>query len=152
MQTSDATWDAAGSVFRFTYGGTTSRNPDATSTSYATDGHNDIGYANKGASLYQAATTVTRSGTTITEVDTTINTYYGHTTVGAAGSFDVQDEITHEFGHWLRLIDLTSSSSPSYCGGSSESTMCGSIPSVGDTNRRSLRTTDRTDIQAVYGT
>jgi hypothetical protein len=152
FKAADATWDAAGSVFRFTYAGTTSRNPNVNSSSYSRDGYNDIAYYNGGATGYTAATRVSVSGTTIIEVDTTQNIYYGHTTVGAAGSYDVQDEMTHEFGHWLNLSDLTSSSSPSYCGTSSLSTMCGAAASIGDTNRRSLRTDDKNGIKAIYGT
>lgn len=55
MRTADSTWDAAGSVFRFNYAGTTSRNPNVWSSSYSSgssggnDGYNDIGYYNNGA-------------------------------------------------------------------------------------------------------
>ena len=154
MRTADSTWDAAGSVFRFNYAGTTSRNPNVWSASYTNDGYNDIGYYYNSTSTAVATTQVWATGTTIEEVDVTFNTYYGLTTVGASGSYDVQSMMTHEFGHWLRLLDynITATGSPSYCNSSSEATMCGTPMSVGDTNMRSLRTDDKNGIKAIYGT
>lgn len=154
MKASDATWDAAGADFSFSYAGTTTRNPNVWSSSYTYDGHNDIGYYYNSASTSIASTTTWRVGTTIIEADTTFNTYYGHTTVGAAGKHDIQNTMTHEFGHWLRLldVDISSTGSPDYCNSSSESTMCSEPKSVGDTNMRSLRTDDKNGIKSIYGT
>lgn len=152
MKSSDATWDSAGSVFRFTYGGTTTRNPNIWSTSYTYDGYSDIGYYYNPASTAVAATSEWGTGSTITEVDTTFNTYWGLTTVGVAGSYDVQSTMTHEFGHWLKLDHVTSSSSPSYCGTTSLATMCKNFYSLGDTYFRTLNTDDKNGIKAIYGT
>jgi hypothetical protein len=148
MRTSDATWDASGSRFRFNYAGTTSRNPNI--WSYSSDGYSDIGYTDAGNNGKTASTSGYASGSTLEEIDTTFNTYYGLTTVGAAGKHDVQDIMTHDFGHWLFLLDRTSTSSPSYCGSSSRVTMC-SANAAGETYRRSLQTDDKNGIKAIYG-
>lgn len=151
MQAADATWDASGSRFRLSYVGTTSRNPDVSSAYYSDDGYNDIGYANKGRTGSIAVSWGDSSGTTITERDTTFNTYYGLTTVGAAGSYDVQSMMTHEFGHWLKLDHVTSVLSPSYCYTTALATMCQYPYTVGDTYFRSLTTDDKNGIKAIYG-
>lgn len=154
MQTADATWDAAGSKFRFSYAGTTSRNPNVWGGgSYTSDGYNDIGYYNNGYSGVIATTQPwVSSGTTLGEVDLTLNTYYAFTTVGAASSWDVQSVVTHELGHWLYLGHVTDSASPSYCGTTSLATMCKYPYSVTDTYRRSLETDDKNGAKAIYGT
>lgn len=152
MQASDAAWDAAGSKFRFKYLGTTTRNPN-TFSSYSLDGFSNIGYFNNGNTGIIATT---RGGVTnltdkiISERDTTLNTYYGFTTVGAAGSYDVQNIMTHEFGHWLKLLDLSSVWGPSFCTLAMESTMCGTtVP--GETRKRTLEGDDKAGIKNIYG-
>lgn len=150
MKTSDATWDAAGADFSFSYVSTTSANPNVF-VGYTDDSKNSIGYYNDGASGDIAGTWGFSSGTSLTEIDTTFNTYYSFTTTGAAGKHDVQNTMTHEFGHWLMLGDLTSAGSPSYCSSSAMSTMCGSSY-PGNTYQRSLRTDDKNGIKAIYGT
>lgn len=151
MKAADATWDAAGSKFRFTYVSTASRNPNVWSSTYARDTYNDIGYYDNGSGNV-ATTRCKASGTTLTECDVTLNTYYGFTTVGAAGSYDLQSTLTHEFGHWLRLEHVSSPLSPSYCYTTSLATMCEYSYSVGDTYFRSLTTDDKNGIKAIYGT
>lgn len=150
MQTSDATWDAAGADFSFRYVSTTSANPNVFSISYAPDSKNSIGYYNDGLSGDIAGTWgFIESGTTLAEIDTTFNTYYSFTTTGATGKYDVQNTMTHEFGHWLMLDDLTSSGSPSYCSSSAMSTMCGRSY-TGNTYQRSLRSDDKNGIKDIY--
>ncbi len=148
MQAADAAWDAAGSKFRFNYVGTTTRNPNV--FSYSTDGYSDIGYFNAGNNGIIAATLGGVTGSTITERDTTLNIYYGFTTVGALGSYDVQNIVTHEYGHWLKLLDVTSGLGPSWCSFSWESTMC-AYASPNETNKRSLEGDDKNGIKAIYG-
>ncbi len=151
MQAADAAWDAAGSVFRFNYLGTTTRNPNT--FSYSLDGHSDIGYVNQGNNGIVAQTAggvTTPGGTTISERDTTFNIYYGLTTVGASGSYDVQNVMTHEFGHWLKLLDVSSSLSPTWCGFSFESTMC-NVTTPNETRKRSLEGDDKNGIKFIYG-
>lgn len=151
MKSADATWDAAGSKFRLNYSGTTSRNPNIYSSSYTADGYSDIGYSNAGSTFTLALTWGASSGTIMSERDTTFNTYYNFTTTGAAGKYDVQDVMTHEFGHWLNLIDLSSSGYPSFCGFSMEDTLCDSIGPE-ETRKRSLSTDDKNGIISIYGT
>lgn len=137
-------------MFRLNYAGTTARNPNVWS-GYALDTYSDIGYYNNGATLVVATTTGGISGTTLTERDTTLNTYYGFTTTGTAGSYDVQNILAHEFGHWLKLSDLSSGGYPSFCGIAVESTMCGSVY-TSETRKRSLSSDDKAGIVAIYGT
>lgn len=151
MKAADATWDAAGSKFRFSYVGTSSRNPNVLASSYSADTYNDIGYTNYGRTGNMAVTWGFSSGSTISERDTTFNTYYSFTTTGATGMYDVQSTMTHEFGHWLKLSDLSSIITPSWCGWSFESTMCGIIY-TSETRKRSLETDDKDGIKSIYGT
>src|SRR5690606_26423626 len=117
------------------------------------DGYSDIGYTsagNNGIIAFTAGGVTTPGGSTISERDTTLNTYYGFTTVGTAGSYDVQNIMTHEFGHWLKLNDLTSGFSPSWCSFSFESTMCG-VAYPNETQKRSLEGDDKDGIKFIYG-
>lgn len=148
IRTSDATWDAAGSAFRFNYASTTTRS--ATSSSGPNDGYSDVLYYNSGSTGRMATTTTRGSGSTITQEDTVFNSYYSFTTSGASGAYDMQNTMTHEFGHWLNLGDLSSVISPSWCYWSFESTMCGAT-STGETRKRSLAGDDQNGIIAIYG-
>lgn len=149
ITSADAAWDNAGSSFRFSYGGTTTKNAGLPITG-TSDGYNVIGYGNLGNTGYVALTGVLSSGSGIREVDTAINsTYFRFTTIGAAGSYDMQETMTHEFGHWLWLGDQYSSQSPYYCNSSSKATMCG-VSVINDTYRRTLATDDKNGIKALY--
>ena len=153
IQSADATWEGAGSSFTFTYKGTTTRNATL-ALSGTTDGYNVIGYGNLGSTGAVAKTAITGTKPNITEADTAINsTYYYFTTIGTAGYYDMQDTMTHEFGHWLWLSDQYSASSPYYCdpktATSTEATMCG-YSIANDTYRRSLRSDDQNGIKALY--
>lgn len=89
-----------------------------------------------------ALTTDTFSGSTIVDADTNFNTYYGWSTTGAAGLYDVQSVAAHELGHWLRLLDLSG-------GGDTEKTMYYSI-ATGETKKRTLESDDLNGINAIY--
>lgn len=153
MQSADATWDNAGSKFRFNYKGTTVRNPNVWAINY--DSYNDIGFFAHGnigvVAIAGTTSNASSPGKIISETDTTINTSVNYTTVGAANSYDVRNVMTHEFGHWLKLSDLSSGWSPSWCGWGGESTMCGVIY-YNETNKRSLESDDKNGIKAIYGT
>lgn len=137
-----------GSKFAFSYKGTTTRS--ATSSSGLNDSYSDILRYNSGNTGKLALTTARGASPTITQVDTVFNTYYSFSTSGAAGYYDMRNTMTHEFGHWLFLADLSSTSSPSYCNSSSESTMCGTA-TTGETRKRSIATDDKNGIVAIYG-
>lgn len=67
------------------------------------------------------------------------NTYVAWSTSGSSSAHDVQDNATHEIGHWLRLGDQYSGTN----------TMCG-YSSRGQTFRRTLATDDRNGINYLY--
>ncbi|MDQ3829524.1 MAG: class I SAM-dependent methyltransferase [Candidatus Tectomicrobia bacterium] len=54
-----------------------------------------------------AETLVTPSNGVIVDADTAFNTYYQWTIGGSSSSRDIQNVMTHEFGHWVFLFDLT---------------------------------------------
>ncbi|MFH1224758.1 MAG: matrixin family metalloprotease [Candidatus Diapherotrites archaeon] len=74
----------------------------------------------------------------------TFNSNYQWSTTGQSGYYDVQNEATHEFGHWLKLNDLYGSSN-------SEKTMYG-YTSTGNTKKRTLHSDDIAGIKYIYGT
>ncbi len=63
---------------------------------------------------------------------------------GASGAMDVQNIATHEFGHWMRLLDIYS---PSTCG---DVTMWGTA-SNGETKKRTLEQADIDGFLSLYG-
>ncbi|MBA3947074.1 MAG: hypothetical protein H0X37_21250 [Herpetosiphonaceae bacterium] len=63
----------------------------------------------------------------LTQVHTTLNSYFLWSTGGPSGAFDVQNITTHEFGHWLFLDDKNDSA----C---SDETMYWSIPAGSTTS------------------
>lgn len=89
-----------------------------------------------------AVTTVSYSGSTITDADTNFNLYYSWSTSGDGCCYDVQNVATHELGHWLMLNDL-------YGGGDTEKTMYYSA-SVGETKKRTLDADDINGINYIY--
>jgi hypothetical protein len=122
-------WNQAGSRFRFT----------------ADNQGNTISFRNLGSSGAIAVTTVSYSTSTklITKVKTEFNSALSFSTSGAAGKYDVQNTMAHEFGHWLHLGDIYTSSCSSV-------TMYGSA-SPGTTYQRSLESADKEGIVAIYG-
>ncbi|MHB0976448.1 MAG: matrixin family metalloprotease [Candidatus Aquicultorales bacterium] len=140
-------WNAANTNVSFTDEGTTAL------TSFpgnATDGKNSISFAPISA-IYSNAIAITYSwyytGTKeIFEVDTIFNddlpwsiNAYGAT---FSGSFDYQNILTHEVGHWFVLGDL-------YTTKTSELTMYG-YGSMGETKKDTLGAGDIRGINAIY--
>ena len=74
-----------------------------------------------------------------------INTKWQWSTSGEVNMADVQNILTHEFGHWMRLLDIYS---PSTCG---EVTMWGSA-TMGETKKRTLDQADIDGFRSLYGT
>lgn len=91
-----------------------------------------------------AVTYVNESGTRITDRDTDINSMYSWDVNGDRNKYDVQSVMAHEFGHWLMLYDLYSSSD--YW-----KTMYGYTHGPGATDQRSLEQDDINGIRAIYG-
>lgn len=122
-------WNAAGVKFRFTAG----------------SADHNIALKNVWWNGNAVAVTYVREmwGTRITDKDTDFNSRYPFDIDGRASTYDVQDVITHELGHWLHLNDLGSNSDYwktmyvySY---------------LGSTYRRSLDQDDINGIKSLYG-
>jgi hypothetical protein len=139
IQAGDATWDAAGSAFRFYYQGTTG----LSGGTY--DGYNVVSRANLGSGGILAQNTYwyNRQTKIVYENDIVFNTYYPWSTNGAAGYYDVQNIDTHEMGHCLVLNDL-------YNNALREMTMYG-YAAAGETKKRTLETGDKDGIKYIYG-
>jgi hypothetical protein len=109
--------------------------------SYAPPNGNNIRYASDSRD-FEAVTDIYASTTTISKVITTLNSRYPFTIGGIGDSFDVQNILTHEFGHWLNLYDMYSSSCSSV-------TMYG-YGAYGQTFKRTLDTPDINGISWQY--
>jgi hypothetical protein len=72
-----------------------------------------------------------------------LNTRYSWSLTSEANRMDVQNIVTHEFGHWAGLADL-------YNSADSLLTMYG-YSGYGVTYQRDLGLGDRMGVQAVYG-
>lgn len=84
------------------------------------------------------------SGSTIIECDTVFNSNYKWSTASSCPSdcLDVKNVATHEFGHWLRLLDLDGIQNIL-------KTMYYQC-NLGETRKRSLESDDIAGIQAIY--
>jgi hypothetical protein len=137
IDASAATWSNAGAAFRLV--------SDPAS-------NNEISYvdlvAKYGASytntLAVTSTWSSRSTGQISRAMIEINTKWPWSTSGAASGPDVQNIVTHEFGHWMRLLDIYG---PTTC---SEVTMWGSAP-FGETKKRTLEQADIDGLLSLYG-
>jgi hypothetical protein len=131
------TWDAETSFELFVYQGTTSRSAGKR------DGYNVVAwslYYNKQAI---AVTYIWYTGDSIIETDTIMNTRFKWSLTGEAGKMDVQNIMTHEFGHWCGLDDL-------YADEDYWLTMYG-YASYGETYKRTLGLGDILGLQELYG-
>jgi hypothetical protein len=92
-----------------------------------------------------AVTYIWAKGTTIIETDCILNTngFTWTTSAGVAGTENVQNIMTHEFGHWCGLKDLYSSKDYWL-------TMYG-YAGYGETNKITLGLGDINGVRAVYG-
>ena len=137
IDASAATWSGAGVAFRLVN--------DAASV-------NELSYLDLvgkyGASYSNTyAVTTTWSSTStgrISKATIEVNTKWQWSTTGAANMADVQNILTHEFGHWMRLLDIYS---PAACG---EVTMWGTA-SLGETKKRTLDQVDIDGFASLYG-
>jgi len=130
------TWDAQTSFQVFNYKGTTSKNAGRR------DGYNVVSWGSYQAGAI-AVTYIWYSGAKIIETDCRMNTYYKWSLSGSAGKMDVQNIMTHEFGHWCGLADL-------YNDADYWLTMYG-YGNYGETYKRTLGRGDINGLVAVYG-
>jgi|YelNatPaOPRAMG01_1025707.scaffolds.fasta_scaffold49819_1 hypothetical protein len=93
------TWDSETQFEVFVYKGTT------TKTAGRRDGYNVVSWGAYQAGVI-AVTYIWSIGNQIVETDCRMNTYYKWSLTGEAGKMDVQNIMTHEFGHWCGLDDL----------------------------------------------
>jgi len=75
---------------------------------------------------------------------TRLNPLKPWSTSGAGNAFDVQNVATHEFGHWLKLVDQY------YLGIDEDKTLYG-VVTQGETKKRSLFNTDKMGARYMYG-
>lgn len=133
----NATWNNAGSRFRFVHDEV---NGDALRYT-----HKYYSWGNTG----EAGLTSVGYNTTTKQIfacSTAYNAYYAWSTNGTYGTLDVQNVATHELGHWLYLGDL-------YSTADWDATMYYYIPRSGpaETKKRTLLMDDINGIIAIYG-
>jgi hypothetical protein len=138
IQTSANTWDVETTYEVFSYKGTTAK------LAGEPDGYNVVSWGTYSQANVIAVTFIwyTR-GTRILETDTLMNVYFAWSLSGETGKMDVQNIMTHEFGHWCGLNDL-------YRDKDYWLTMYG-YASYGETYKRDLGLGDILGLQAVYG-
>jgi len=136
IMSSADTWDKETAFAVFSYGGTT------TSTAGKFDGYNVIAWGGYGAGVI-AVTYIWYIGDQIIESDTRLNRVFKWSLSGEAGKMDMQNIVTHEFGHWCGLADL-------YSDADYWLTMYG-YASYGETWKRTLGLGDIDGLKAVYG-
>jgi len=137
IQASADTWaEVNGSCFTFNYAGATTRSaPDR-------DGHNVLRWGSTGGSIATAYTWY--QGSSILETDVVFEDGYPWSAAPSCppDRMDVQNIATHEFGHWLNLVDL-------YKSCNSELTMYG-YGDYGETKNRTLHQNDEDGICYIY--
>jgi len=136
ITTSENTWDKETSFQVFSYSGTTTRSAGKR------DGYNVVSWGSYKKGVI-AVTYLWSIGGHMIETDTTLNTFYRWSLSGEPGKMDVQNIMTHEFGHWCGLNDL-------YADSDYWLTMYG-FSNYGVTYQRTLGLGDILGLQAVYG-
>lgn len=121
-------WNEAGSKFRLYY--------NSASTNIVKAGY----YGNTD---WLAQATAWYSNGFITKAEIKFNRTYPWSTAGASGYYDVQSVAAHEFGHWLKLGDLSGSSHV-------DKTMYYGT-GKGETKKRTLHSDDIAGIKWIYG-
>ncbi|MCS7113749.1 MAG: hypothetical protein RMJ00_05465 [Nitrososphaerota archaeon] len=130
------TWDEQTSFQVFQYMGVTARSAGRY------DGYNVVSWGSYRAGVI-AVTYIWYTGDTVIETDTRLNKLYKWSLSGEPDRMDVQNIMTHEFGHWCGLDDL-------YDDKDYWLTMYG-YASLGETYKRTLGLGDILGLQAVYG-
>jgi M6 family metalloprotease-like protein len=130
------TWDDTSSVQIFTYLGTTDAKAGVR------DDKNVVSFGSYTKGVI-GVTYLWSSRGQMLETDTILNTYYGWSLSGESGKMDVQNIMTHEFGHWCGLGDL-------YKNSDYWLTMYG-YSDYGFISARTLGLGDKKGIIAIYG-
>jgi hypothetical protein len=99
ITTSANTWDKETSYQVFSYKSTTTRSAGKY------DGYNVVAWGKYRKGVIGVTYLWSISGRVI-ETDTMLNNLYSWSLSGASGKMDVQNIMTHEFGHWCGLADL----------------------------------------------
>lgn len=134
-QTAAQTWSTVpASSFALQYLGSTTR------PAPSFDGFNVLSWGSTGGSI--ATTYIWYIGGAIIECDMEFEDGYNWGTTGASNLMDVQNIATHEFGHFLLLLDL-------YGSADSEKTMYG-YARYGETKKRTLDSDDIAGISSIY--
>jgi len=130
------TWDKETSAAVFSYQGTT------TKAAGVEDGYNVVAWDTYTKPSSIAVTYIWSIGRRMIETDTLMNVAFNWSLSGEAGKMDVQNIMTHEFGHWAGLDDL-------YVDRDYWLTMYG-YASTGEMYKRTLGLGDILGLQAVY--
>lgn len=130
-------WDSQTSYQVFSYKGTTTR------TSGKRDGYNVVSWGTYSQANAIAVTFIWARGKRIIETDCLMNVRFAWSLNGEANKMDVQNIMTHEFGHWCGLKDL-------YNDVDYWLTMYG-YADYGETHKRTLGLGDINGLKAVYG-
>ena len=137
VKASAITWDVKTSSTVFSYVTTTSR----VAGSY--DGFNVVSWGSYSSANAIAVTFLWARGKRVLETDTVMNIAFTWSLSAESGKMDVQNIMTHEFGHWCGLNDLYSNTDYYL-------TMYG-IAGYGETWKQTLGLGDILGLQAVYG-
>ena len=133
---SAGTWDIETAATVFSYKGTIFKSAGKY------DGYNVVDWGPYRVGVI-AVTYIWYSGSHILETDTRLNTFYKWSLSGESGKMDVQNIVTHEFGHWAGLNDL-------YSNANYWLTMYG-YSAYGETYKQTLGLGDIKGLVAVYG-
>jgi matrixin len=139
VQAAMSAWTNAPANFSFVYQGSNSR------TSYKQNYSNEAfwGWDDPGGAIAYAVTW--GYANEIAEVDLTFLEQFKWSSDNnpSWSEMDIQNIATHEFGHFLQLLDL-------YSNGDAAKTMYG-YAGEGETNKRSLEVDDKNGIAHIYG-
>jgi len=136
ITTSANTWDQETGYAVFSYQGTT------TLSAGKRDNYNVVAWGSYRVGAI-AVTYIWYSGSQILETDCRMNTFYKWSLTGESNKMDVQNIMTHEFGHWCGLADL-------YNDVDYWLTMYG-YANYGETYKRTLGLGDIYGLEAWYG-
>lgn len=131
------TWDVETSYQVFSYKTTTSRKAGVR------DGFNVVSWGTYSQANAIAVTFIWARGKRVLETDCLMNVVFSWSLSGEANKMDVQNIMTHEFGHWCGLKDL-------YADKDYWLTMYG-YADYGQTWKRTLGLGDINGLKAVYG-